>query len=102
MNYDDSSNAFTIERDAFLPVVLIGLSLLFFFIWQVTGLSSQRTTYKTVIERQDEMVKQSRQVEAKLQAMAQDLLTASKTDDLARQIVAKYNIQQGPPNPGRL
>jgi len=101
LDTDTLRNDFSIERDAFLPVLLLGLSLLLFFISQVTDLSSQRTTIMTAIQRQDDVVKQSRQVQGKLQSLALDLLETAKTDEAAQKIVGKYNIRQNPP-PGPL
>ncbi|HSI10649.1 MAG TPA: hypothetical protein VK961_01335 [Chthoniobacter sp.] len=40
------------------------------------------------------MVKQSKDIQEKLQALILDLLMLSKTDPDAQQIVSKYNIQQ--------
>ena len=40
------------------------------------------------------LVKQSKDLQEKLQALVLDLLLLSKTDDEAKQIVTKYNIQQ--------
>ena len=96
----DSSEQFTIERDAFLPLLLLTLSVLLFFIFQINGLTTQRGAFKNAIERQDQIVKQSRQVQDMLKNLAVDLLNASKTDDAAKAIVTKYNIQQqAPPGP---
>ncbi len=76
------------------------MSVLAFFIFQIAGLSSQRSAFKGAIERQDQVVKQSRQVQELLKGVALDLLNAAKTDDNARAIVTKYNIQQqAPPGP---
>ena len=100
MNFDSPDSPLTIERDAFLPVLLLSLSVLFFFIFQINGLTGQRTAFKGAIERQDQVVKQSRQVQELLKNVALDLLTAAKSDDNAKAIVTKYNIQQqAPPGP---
>ena len=42
-------------------------------------------------------VKQSQDLQQKLQNLVLDLLLLAKTDDDAKQIVAKYNIQQNAP-----
>ena len=96
MTFDTSDNL-SIERDAFLPVLLLALSLLLFFIFQINNVTEQRTALKTAIDRQDQVVKQSRQIQDLLKNVALDLLNAAKTDDNAKQIVTKYNIQQQPP-----
>ena len=53
------------------------------------------------IQRQDQVVNQSRQVQGMLQSLALDLLDTAKTDELAQKIITKYNIRQNPA-PGSL
>lgn len=97
----ESSSDFSIEKDAFLPVLLLGLSVLLFFVFQISQLAAQRGAIETTIGRQDQVVKQSRQIQDMLKGVALDLLNVAKSDDNAKAIVAKYNIQQQPP-PGPL
>jgi hypothetical protein len=47
--------------------------------------------------QRETLVKQSQDLQQKLQNLVLDLLLLSKTDEDAKQIVAKYNIQQNAP-----
>ncbi len=96
----DSDGQFSIGKDAFLPLMLLIVSVLLLFIWQVNGFSEQKTALRATIERQDQMVKQSLQVQGSLQKLLSDLLELAKTDPLAQQIVTKHNIQQQAPAAG--
>ena len=100
MDFENSNSGFSLQMDAFLPLLLVSASLLLFFISQVSGLSSQRSAIIGAIQKQDQVVTQSKQMQARLQALAVDLLETAKTDDNAQKIVQKYNIrQQAPPGP---
>ncbi len=96
----ETTEQFSIGKDAFLPLMLLIVSVLLLFIWQVNGFSEQKTALRATIDRQDQMVKQSLQVQASLQKLLTDLLELAKTDQLAQQIVTKHNIQQQAPSGG--
>lgn len=106
MNTQDSS---TSDSGIFLPVLLIAASLLVFFIWQAINVSEQRSAFnstraqleeqfKTSTPQQNEMIKQSVAVQAKLEKIASDLLDLAKDGDPdAKAIIAKYNISKQAP-----
>jgi hypothetical protein len=83
---------------AFLPLLMLSLSLLILLISQLTTLSSQRASIQAVLQRQTDSVIQSRKVQDSLQKFAVDLIELGKTDKEARTIVDKYGIRQQ--NPG--
>ena len=94
------------RSDAFLPLVLIALSLILVFIWQLTNLSKQRTNlrasqeqyeaaFRNTIPQLDQQLQQSRAVQAKLESLVTDVLNLAKDGDTdAKAIVDKYKIQQ--------
>lgn len=84
--------------DAFIPLLLLALSLAIVFIWQLTNLSSQRSIFQSTITRQEELVKQSKTVQGTLEKLVIDLLELARSGDTdAQAVVQKYNIQQQAP-----
>jgi hypothetical protein len=81
--------------DAFIPLVLLSLSLIVLLGWQVSNSSAQRTQLENAITRQEPAVNQSNQVQATLGKLAADLLEAAQTDGTARAIAAKYIRKNG-------
>src|SRR5438132_2926580 len=106
MNDDMPSEPIVSTTDAFLPLVLLALSLIFVFIAQIVGVSAQRRAVNDARDRlendfrnstpqHEQMIAQSRQVQARLQQLANDLLEVAKTGDPdAKAIVEKWKIQQ--------
>ena len=84
-----------------LPFSLLAISSAALLIFQIVNINKQ---YKTMIEtkqqftsaisQREALVKQSGELQAKLQAMAIDLLELAKSNEKAKTIVQKYNIQQ--------
>lgn len=97
-NQQPSTAIGDILSSAFLPLLLLSLSLLSLLIWQLTNLSSQRSNLQATLQRQTEYVLQSRQVQSNLQKIAVDLIELAKTDAGAKAVVDKYGIRQQ--NPG--
>jgi hypothetical protein len=97
------------QDKTFVPIVLISLSLIFMFIWQLKTISTQsdmlHSTKQKIDEvannqlpKLDEQVQQSKKIQTGLEKLAYDLLDLAKTDPDAKAIVQKYNIQsQQPP-----
>ncbi|MEA3186669.1 MAG: hypothetical protein QOD99_499 [Chthoniobacter sp.] len=83
----------TVQTDAFLPLVLIALSLIFVFIFQLTAITQQRAAFQSAIVNQDAGVKQSRQIQGNLEKLVRDLLEVAQTDSEAKSVVTKYGIQ---------
>ncbi len=62
-----------------------------------TALRENKTQLIDVVHKREALVGQSRDIQKKLEKLVLDLLVLAKTDDDAKQIVQKYNIQQGNP-----
>jgi len=104
MNSDSTSSG----GKSFLPIVLISLSLICFFLWQLKIISQNRDNLNTNkqkldefvaqnIPRLDDQVKKAEQIQSGLEKLVLDLLELAKTDNDAKAIVTKYNIQQNGP-----
>ncbi|MGB8354631.1 MAG: hypothetical protein WCD79_12130 [Chthoniobacteraceae bacterium] len=107
MNSESNSSS----GKSFLPIVLISVSVIIFFGWQWTLISTQRDNLNTTktkldefvtnnIPKLDDQVAKARQVQSGLEKLVLDLLEVAKTDADAKAIVAKYNIQQQAPPAG--
>jgi hypothetical protein len=82
----------------FLPILLIGLALCVLFIWQLDATSKQGTAFKSTIERQQQLVDQSKQVQGGLERLVNDLLDLAKAGDAdAQAVVGKYGIKRQEP-----
>lgn len=82
---------------AFLPTLMIGLSLLAMLSWQVfLGVRQYRSGLE-VVDRQVVLTAQAAQAEEFLQTLMMDLIELAKTDVAARDIVQRYNISFTPP-----
>ncbi len=102
-SYPESSST------AFLPLVLLALAFISLLIWQVLNIGSQKknllaaeeqleTSFKESTPQHEKLIEQSKAVQAKLEAIATDLLNLAKADDPdAKKIIEKYKIQQGAP-----
>jgi len=81
------------SKNAFLPIVLIAVSLLIVWGRDLTIVRQQKTAIKQVIEQQVvPALAQSREAGAKFEKMVRELLQLAQTDDEARAIVVKYGI----------
>ena len=95
-----------------LPVALLSCAFAMFMVTQTVGARSQTAALKTGIKKLSEngktladnivkrepLVKQSGELKSKLNAMVMDLLILGKTDEDAKQIIAKHGIQQSQPS----
>jgi len=79
---------------AFLPIVLVEISLVLLFIFLCLDQSTQRSKMQEAIKQREASVQQSAQVQGKLQKLIEDFNTA--TPDEAKTIFAKYGIQFTP------
>jgi hypothetical protein len=106
-SYPDSSPSIQ------LPFAILTCALAVVMITQVIGITRQKTSLqegkiqlnensdkfaKALIDRKP-MVEKSGELKAKLNAMIQDIIILGKTDDDAKAIIQKYNIQQNLPPP---
>lgn len=85
--------------DAFVPLVLLSVSIIVLLGWQVSVSSTQKSLIQSAITRQEPAVAQAQQVQASVSKLVANLLAAAQTDDGAKAIVAKYKIQQSGPAP---
>jgi len=87
------NNSSSCCNSGFIPLTLLAVSLLIVFIWQLSNISSQRVALQNLIQSQQQAVQQSRQVQAGLEKLVNDLLDLSQSgDEDAKAIVTKYGI----------
>jgi hypothetical protein len=87
-----------------LPFALLTCAIAVLMIAQTVSTFKQRSALQEgqhqladAFKQREKVVKQSVDIQSKLNDMIMDLLILSKTDDDAKQIVGKYNIQQQQP-----
>jgi hypothetical protein len=106
MSYEESSPSSRKNKtlSPLIPISILAASLILVFTWQISNILSQSDTmrdtkgkYAEAILKREDLVKQSGEVQAKLQAVVGDLMVLSKTDDKAKEIVKKHGIQQTAP-----
>ena len=97
-----------------LPFALLSTALALVMISQTMGVFNQKTALKDgqkqlidsvakhadAVTKRETLVTQSRDLKKKLNEMIMDILTLAKTDEDAKAIVSKYNIQQNLPPSG--
>ena len=81
----------------FLPIVLIGLSLVCILGPNYWGMREQKTALENLKKQQVPVLDQSRQVQVRFQKMMMDLLQLAQTDKEAQALVTKYGIAVQPP-----
>jgi len=89
-----------------LPFALLACAIAVLMIAQTVSTFKQRSALQEghvqladAFKQREKLVTDSRVIQSKLQDLIMDLLILSKTDDEAKQIVAKYNIQQNGQTP---
>jgi hypothetical protein len=89
-----------------LPFALLTCTVAVLMIAQTVSTFKQRTALQEghvqlqdAFKKREVVVNQSKDIQSKLQDLVMDLLILSKTDDDAKQIVGKYNIQQNGQTP---
>jgi len=92
--YTESQTQGGFKTDAFIPLILLSISLIVLLGWQVCNASTQRNQFQAAITHQQPAVDQSKQAQASLAKLATDLLVTAKTDDTAKAIATKFGIQQ--------
>ena len=96
---------------SFIPIVLVTLSIIVAFGWQVQRISQDRDNLQankqkleefaqTTLPKLEDQVLKAKQIQAGLEKLVLDLLEAAKTDPDAKAIVTKYNIKQEAPASG--
>jgi hypothetical protein len=79
---------------AFLPIVLVELSLALLLIFLSLDQSAQRAKLQDAIQQRDTAVQQSAQVQGKLQKIIEDFNAAAPEE--AKTVFAKYGIRFTP------
>jgi hypothetical protein len=88
---------FALLGDAFIPVIILSISVIILLGWQVKLSSAQKTLMQDALTRGTPALNQSQQVQASVSKLVTDLMQAAQTDGTARAIVSKYKIQQAAP-----
>ncbi len=83
--------------NAFLPVALLGLSVMLVIGLQTKGEIARRSSLNAGIEQRVAVAKQGEKVRPQLDKLATELYQLSQSDATARNIVRKYRIQVGKP-----
>ena len=79
--------------NGFWPVLLIGVSLILIFSWEIwIGIDARQTAQK-LQEQQEKVVEQSKQVQAGLEKLVRGLVELAKTDEEAQKLVTKFGIK---------
>lgn len=83
---------------AFLPVLLIALSILIFVTWQFSMVWKQQSNLKAVHKSRSELVTKSQAIQNDLQKLAVGVIDLARAGDAdAVALVQKYGIAQTQP-----
>ncbi len=82
----------------FWPVLLIGLSILFIFAWEVRINMLTRESAQKLQQQQVTLVDQSTKVQAGLEKLVRGLVDLAKTDEEAKNLVTKFGIKLNNPS----
>ncbi len=82
----------------FWPVLLIGLSILFIFAWEVRINMLTRESVQQLQQQQVTLVEQSSKVQAGLEKLVRGLVDLAKTDEEAKKLVTKFGIKLNNPS----
>jgi hypothetical protein len=100
-NFNQPASSSTENISLMLPFALLAAAIAVIMVAQTVNVFKQRSSLRDgsveltkAYHDREPLVKQSKDLQEKLQALVLDLLLLSKTDDEAKQIVTKYNIQQ--------
>jgi hypothetical protein len=93
------------EASLQVPFALLTCAIAVVMIAQTVSTFKQRSALQEgqvqladALKKREVVVKQSIDLQAKIQNLIMDLLELAKTDDEAKQIIGKYNIQQQAPS----
>ena len=84
---------------SFLPSSLVALSFIIILVWELVAAGQVRSNSARLHEQQARIVEQSQQIQSKLEKLARDLIEVAASDDDAKAIVAKYQINVTNPTP---
>ena len=77
----------------FWPMLLIGLSLIIIFTWEIWVGVDTRETAGQLQEQQEKVAEQSKQIQANLEKLVRGLVELSKTDEEAKRLITKFQIK---------
>jgi hypothetical protein len=95
----ESSQPFARRHTGFVPLVLIALSFIIILAWELYVGNQARTNGLRLREQQSKLVDQSKQIQLGLEKIARDLIDVASTDNDAKALVTKYNININNPAP---
>ena len=81
----------------FWPVLLIGLSVLFIFVWEIRINMLTRESAQQLQQKQVALVDQSTKVQERLEKLVRGLVDLAKTDQEAQNLVTKFGIKVNNP-----
>ncbi len=77
----------------FWPVLLIGLSFLLVFAWEIRVGVATRQTARQLQQEQVLKADQAKEVQARLEKLVRSLVELSKTDEEAKRIVTQFGVK---------
>ncbi len=81
----------------FWPVLLIGLSILLIFAWEVRINIFTRENARQLQQQQVAVVEQATKIQAGLEKLVRGLVELAKTDEEAQKLVTKFGIKLNNP-----
>jgi hypothetical protein len=81
----------------FWPILLIGLSVLFIFAWEIRINMLTRGSAQQLQQQQVALVDQATKVQERLEKLVRGLLELAKTDEAAQNLVTKFGIKVNDP-----
>ena len=87
------------RHNGFVPLVLIALSVIIILTWELMTGSQARRNGLQLRDQQSKLVEQSKQIQTGLEKLARDLINVASTDNDAKALVAKYQINVSNPAP---
>lgn len=103
-NFNEPATSASSGFSLHLPFALLSAALAVVLINQTANTFKQRTALREgkaqlidAYKNREPLVKQSAELQKKLQDLVLDLLLLAKTDEDAKAIATKYNIQQSAP-----
>jgi hypothetical protein len=82
----------------FWPVLLMGLSLVLVFSWEIRVGIATRQGAQQLQEQQARLVDEAKRVQTGLEKIVRGLVDLSKTDDAAKKIVTQFGIKVNNPS----
>jgi hypothetical protein len=106
-NFNEPAPTVSSGPSLHLPFALLCAALAVVLVNQTTNTFKQRTALREgkaqlidAYKNREPLVKQSADLQKKLQDLVLDLMLLAKTDEEAKAIITKYNIQQNTPAAG--